>query len=93
MKYKVLSKEQLTEANNIARAMGWSRFFNTDDFSHIEGFDKRQEWPILFSIKKRKNCWRVLFEHSNGELYQLDVIDRIYEELKEVDQVVQERVH
>jgi len=88
MKYKVINKEQLTEANHIARTLGWPRHFTTEDFSHVDGFDKRQEWPILFSVKKRPDCWRILFEHENGELYQLDVIDRIYENLAEKVQEV-----
>jgi len=83
MKYKTINKAQLTEANNIARTLGLPRHFTTEDFDHVEGFHKRQEWPILFSVKKRKECWRILFEHDNGELYQLDVIDRIYEKLTE----------
>jgi len=88
MTYKVINKEQLIEANNIARHLDWPRHFTTEDFSHVDGFDKRQEWPILFSVKKRPDCWRILFEHENGELYQLDVIDRIYEDLAEKDQEI-----
>ena len=45
-------------------------------------YEKQQEWPILFHIKKRPECWRVLFEHDNGELYQLDVEDSIFNSLK-----------
>ena len=88
MTYKVISKEQLIEANNIARHLNWPRHFKSDDFSDIDRFEKKQEWPILFSIKMREGRWRVLFEHENGELYQLDVIDRIYDNLKEIKEAV-----
>jgi len=30
----------------------------------------------------REDCWRILFEHANGELYQLDIPNIIYEKLK-----------
>lgn len=82
--YKVINKEQLTEANDIARSLCWPRHFTSHDFNDIDRFEKKQEWPILFSIKIRKGRWRILFEHENGELYQLDVIDRIYDSLKEI---------
>ena len=29
----------------------------------------------------REDCWRILFEHANGELYQLDIPNSIYKEL------------
>ena len=62
-------------------------------FEDITKFDKRQEWPIHFSIKMREDCWRILFEHANGELYQLDIPNSIYKELmvkleKEVESIV-----
>jgi len=30
----------------------------------------------------REDCWRILFEHANGELYQLDIPDSVYKKLK-----------
>ena len=80
--YKVINKEQLIEANNIAKQLNWPRHFKSDDFSDIDRFEKKQEWPILFSIKMRKNRWRVLFEHENGELYQLDIPLTVFDKLK-----------
>jgi hypothetical protein len=49
---------------------------------------KKTRVAYTFSIKMRKNRWRVLFEHENGELYQLDVIDRIYDSLKEIKEEI-----
>ena len=41
----------------------------------------------------REDYWRILFEHANGELYQLDIPNSVYNELmvkleKEVKQIV-----
>jgi len=33
MTYRVINKEQLIEANNIARHLNWPRHFKSDDFS------------------------------------------------------------
>ena len=52
------------------------------EFEDIKKFDREQEWPIHFSLKMRPDCMRILFEHGNGELYQLDVPNSVYKKLK-----------
>ncbi len=42
---------------------------------------------IQFDIKMRPDCHRILFEHANGELYQLDIPNSVYKELKTVERV------
>ena len=82
MTYLVMSKEQLLQANEVAKKNNWPRHLETtEDEKEIKKYDKQQEWPILFYVKKRPECWRVLFEHDNGELYQLDVEDSIFNSL------------
>ena len=34
---------------------------------------------ILFSIRLRIDSWRILFQHDNNELYQLDIPISVYE--------------
>jgi hypothetical protein len=80
LKYKVISKEQLVEANEIAKKKKWPRHFieldkNNDEFN-ISGF------PILFDVKMRPDCTRILFETAD-DLYQLDVDNKIYDQLTE----------
>ncbi len=82
MNHLLIKRSDLIYSNTISRAKNWPRHFKEHDFEDIKKFDKRQEWPIHFSIKMRKDCWRILFEHANGELYQLDIPDIIYEKLK-----------
>jgi len=83
MSYLVMSKDQLLQANKIAKENKWPRRFEELELDEeARKYEPEQEWPILFSIKKRPDCWRVLFEHDNGELYQLDVEDGIYNNLK-----------
>jgi len=83
MSYLVMSKDQLLQANKIAKENKWPRRFEELELDEeARKYEPEQEWPILFSIKKRPDCWRVLFEHDNGELYQLDVEDSIFNSLK-----------
>ena len=82
MSHLVIKRIDLIYSNIRARANNWPRHFKEHDFEDITKFDKRQEWPIHFSIKMREDCWRILFEHANGELYQLDIPNTIYEKLK-----------
>lgn len=82
MNHLVITRSQLIYSNAISRASNWPRHFKDHDFEDIKKFDKRQEWPIHFSIKMRKDCWRILFEHANGELYQLDIPNSVYNKLK-----------
>ena len=83
MSYLVMSKDQLLQANKIAKENKWPRRFEELELDEeARKYEPEQEWPILFSIKKRPDCWRVLLEHDNGELYQLDVEDGIYNNLK-----------
>ena len=82
MNHLLIKRSDLIYSNTISRAKNWPRHFKEHDFEDIKKFDKRQEWPIHFSIKMRPHCWRILFEHANGELYQLDIPNTIYEKLK-----------
>ena len=93
MSHLVIKRSDLIFSNSIARTKNWPRHFKEHDFEDIPKFDKRQEWPIHFSIKMREDYWRILFEHANGELYQLDIPNSIYNELmvkleKEVKPIV-----
>ncbi len=81
MNYLLIKRSDLIYSNTISRAKNWPRHFKEHDFEDIQKFDKRQEWPIHFSIKMREDCMRILFEHANGELYQLDIPNSIYEKL------------
>ena len=83
MSYLVMSKDQLLQANKVAKENKWPRRFEELELDEeARKYEPEQEWPILFHIKKRPDCWRVLFEHDNGELYQLDVEDSIFNSLK-----------
>jgi len=82
MTYLVMSKEQLLQANEVAKKNNWPRRFEELELDEeARKYEQEQEWPILFYVKKRPECWRVLFEHDNGELYQLDVEDSIFNSL------------
>ena len=83
MSYLVMTKAQLLEANKVAKENKWPRRFEQLELDEeARKYEPEQEWPILFHVKKRPECWRVLFEHDNGELYQLDVEDSIFNSLK-----------
>ena len=83
MSYLVMTKDQLLQANKVAKENKWPRRFEELELDEeARKYEPEQEWPILFHIKKRPDCWRVLFEHDNGELYQLDVEDSIFNSLK-----------
>ena len=93
MSHLVIKRIDLIYSNIRARANNWPRHFKEHDFEDITKFDNRQEWPIHFSIKMREDYWRILFEHANGELYQLDIPNSIYNQLmvkleKEVKPIV-----
>jgi hypothetical protein len=49
--YKVINKEQLIEANNIARHLNWPRHFKSDDFSDIDRFEKNKNGLYFFRLK------------------------------------------
>ena len=83
MSYLVMTKAQLLQANKVAKQNKWPRRFEELELDEeARKYEPEQEWPILFHVKKRPECWRVLFEHDNGELYQLDVEDSIFNSLK-----------
>jgi hypothetical protein len=78
-----MTKDQLLQANKVAKENKWPRRFEELELDEeARKYEPEQEWPILFHIKKRPDCWRVLFEHDNGELYQLDVEDSIFNSLR-----------
>tara|TARA_Y100001938_G_C7858427_1_gene314352 strand:- start:129 stop:407 length:279 start_codon:yes stop_codon:yes gene_type:complete len=82
MSYLVMTRQQLVKANQVAIENNWPRRFEKLELDEeARKYDPRQEWPILFHVKKRPECYRVLFEHNNGELYQLDVEDSIFNSL------------
>jgi len=82
MSYLTMSKAQLLQANEVAKKNNWPRRFEELELDEeSRKYEQEQEWPILFYVKKRPECWRVLFEHDNGELYQLDVEDSIFNSL------------
>lgn len=87
MKVRVIKRDELIKANEIALKNNWPRHFKEHNFDE---FDKEQDWPILFYAQIRKDRTRVLFEHDNGELYQLDVDNNIFRNLneKEIEDIV-----
>ena len=82
MTHLVIKRDDLIYANTIAKAKNWPRHFKKHEFEDVKKFDKEQEWPIHFSIRLAKDRHRILFEHYNGELYQLDIPLSIYNSLK-----------
>jgi hypothetical protein len=82
MTHLVIKRDDLIYANTIAKAKNWPRHFKKHEFEDVKKFDKEQEWPIHFSIKLAKDRHRILFEHYNGELYQLDIPLKTYNNLK-----------
>ena len=82
MTHLLIKRDDLIYANTIAKAKNWPRHFKKHEFEDVKKFDKEQEWPIHFSIKLAKDRHRILFEHYNGELYQLDIPLSIYNNLK-----------
>jgi hypothetical protein len=49
--YKVINKEQLIEANNIARHLNWPRHFKSDDFSDMIALKKNKNGLYFFRLK------------------------------------------
>jgi len=89
-----ITRDQLIYSNAMARAFNWPRHFKEHEFEDVKKYDRDQEWPILFSIRLRVDCWRILFQHDNNELYQLDIPISVYEKLKVVlREEVKESVH
>ena len=82
MTHLVIKRDQLIYSNAIARTKNWPRHFKKHEFEDVTKFDKEQEWPVHFSIRMAKDRHRILFEHYNGELYQLDIPLSVYGELK-----------
>jgi len=82
MTHLVIKRDDLILANAIARKKNWPRHFKEHEFEDITKFDKEQEWPIHFSIRLAEDRHRILFEHYNGELYQLDIPLNTYNNLK-----------
>ena len=90
----VIDRDKLIYSNAIARANNWPRHFKEHEFEDVARYEKDQEWPILFSIRLRIDSWRILFQHDNNELYQLDIPISVYEKLKVVlREEVKESVH
>ena len=90
----MITRDQLIYSNARARAFNWPRHFKEHEFEDVKKYDRDQEWPILFSIRLRVDCWRILFQHDNNELYQLDIPISVYEKLKVVlREEVKESVH
>ena len=90
----VIDRDQLIYSNEIARAFNWPRHFKEHEIEDVKKYDKDQEWPILFSIRLRIDSWRILFQHDNNELYQLDIPISVYKKLKVVlREEVKESVH
>ena len=90
----VIDRDQLIYSNEIARAFNWPRHFKEHEFEDVKKYDRDQEWPILFSIRLRIDSWRILFQHDNNELYQLDIPISVYKKLKVVlREEVKESVH
>ncbi len=89
-----ITRDQLIYSNAMARAFNWPRHFKEHEFEDVKKYDRDQEWPILFSIRLRVDCWRILFQHDNNELYQLDIPISVYEKLKVVlREEVKDSVH
>ena len=82
MPHLVIKRDELIYSNAIARTKNWPRHFKKHEFEDVKKFDKEQEWPVLFSIRLASNRHRILFEHDNGELYQLDIPLSVYRKLK-----------
>ena len=82
MTHLVIKRDQLIYSNAIARTKDWPRHFKKHEFEDVTKFDKEQEWPVHFSIRMADDRHRILFEHYNGELYQLDIPLSVYGELK-----------
>ena len=91
MSHLVIKRDQLIYANAIARTKDWPRHFKKHEFEDVTKFDKDQEWPIHFSIKMANDRHRILFEHYNGELYQLDVPIGVFKNLKVLTKDKEER--
>tara|TARA_A100001518_G_C1218700_1_gene62139 strand:+ start:350 stop:634 length:285 start_codon:yes stop_codon:yes gene_type:complete len=89
-----ITRDQLIYSNAMARAFNWPRHFKEHEFEDVKKYDRDQEWPILFSIRLRVDCWRILFQHDNNELYQLDIPISVYQKLKVIlREEVKESVH
>lgn len=81
IKCKVINHAQLRKANGFAIVNKFTRYL--DDISDLENIPKDTIFPIHYSVKRQPQCYRVLFEYYNGELYQLDMGDKIYNALEE----------
>ena len=89
-----ITRDQLIYSNAMARAFNWPRHFKEHEFEDVKKYDRDQEWPILFSIRLRVDCWRILFQHDNNELYQLDIPISVYQKLKVIlREEVKDSVH
>ena len=91
MTHLVIKRDQLIYSNAIARTKDWPRHFKKHEFEDVTKFDRDQEWPIHFSIKMANDRHRILFEHYNGELYQLDVPIGVFKNLKVLTKDKEER--
>ena len=83
IKCKVINKEQLIQANRLAIKSKFVRFFLNGDLKDVYNIEGDTVFPIHYSVKRQPDCYRVLFEYVNGELYQLDIGDDIYNSLEE----------
>lgn len=84
---KIIKRDELIKANEIAIKNNWPRHFKEHNFDE---YDQETNWPIVFYARIYKDRTRVLFEHDNGELYQLDIDNNIYDTLseKEIEDIV-----
>lgn len=84
---KILKRDEIIKANEIAIKNDWKHHFKEHNFDE---YDQETNWPIVFYAKIHKDRTRVLFEHDNGELYQLDVENNLYNSLseKEIEDIV-----
>ena len=82
MSHLEIGKADLIYSNEIAKKNNWPRHLTQLDIEdEVKPMEEEQTWPIHYSIKMRPERWRILFEHCNGELYQLDIPDEVYNRL------------
>ena len=81
IKCKVINHAQLRKANRYAIDNKFKRYL--EDINDLKNIPEDTVFPIHYSVKRQPKCYRVLFEYFNGELYQLDMEDSIYNALEE----------
>ena len=81
IKCKVINHAQLRKANRYAIDNKFKIYL--EDIDDLKRIPKDTVFPIHYSVKRQPQFYRVLFEYFNGELYQLDMGDKIYNALDE----------